>query len=105
MLQNAYDDYITYADNLLAETLTPTREKELELILFFTEQFERNVSQITPQNEKDILEDLRELRDDCQEKYETLAKIHQLTLKPFRVIYEGAVLAGESSRRPYHKTS
>lgn len=101
MLQNTYDDYITYADNLLTEPLTPTHEKELELILFFTEQFELIVSQITTQNEKDILDDLRELRDDCQEKYEALAKMYHLTLKPFRVFYEGAVLACESSRRPY----
>ena len=105
MLQNTYDDYITYADNLLTEPLTPTHEKELELILFFTEQFELIVSQITTQNEKDILDDLRELRDVCQEKYEALAKMYNLTLKPFRVFYEGSVLACESSRRPYHKTS
>ncbi len=102
MLQNTYDDYITHADNLLTEQLTPTHEKELELILFFTEQFESIVSRITTQNEKDILDDLRELRDDCQEKYEELAKMYHLTLKPFRVFYEGAVLACESSRRPYH---
>ena len=104
MLKNTYNDYITYADNLLTEPLTPTHEKELELILFFTEQFELIVSQITTQNEKDILDDLRELRDDCQEKYEALAKMYNITLKPFRVFYEGAVLACESSRRPYHKT-
>jgi hypothetical protein len=102
MFQNAYDDYITYSDNLLTEPLTPTREKELELIQFFTEQFERIVSQITTQNEKDILDDLRELRDDCQEKYEELVQMYHLTLKPFRVFYEGSVLARESSRRPYH---
>ena len=104
MLKNTYNDYITYADNLLTEPLTPSHEKELELILFFTEQFELIVSQITTQNEKDILDDLRELRDDCQEKYEALAKMYNITLKPFRVFYEGSVLACESSRRPYHKT-
>ena len=38
MLQNTYDEYITYADNLLTDPLTPTHEKELELILFFTEK-------------------------------------------------------------------
>jgi hypothetical protein len=103
LFEKTYDDYITYADNLLTQPLTLAHEKEL--ILFFTEQFERIVSQITPQNEKDILDDLRELRDDCHKKYEALSKIHQLTLKPFRVIYEGVVLAYESSRRPYHKTS
>ena len=95
MLQNTYDDYITYADNLLTDPITPTHKKELELIVFFTEQFEIIVSQITTQNEKDILDDL-----DCQEKYEALSKIHQLTLKPFRIIYEGVVLAYESTRRP-----
>ena len=100
MLQNTYDDYITYADNLLTEKPTPTHKKEVELIMFFTEQFEIIVSQIKTQNENDILDDLRELRDDCQEKYEALSKIHQLTLKPFRVIYEGVVLAYESTRRP-----
>lgn len=104
MLKNTYNDYITYADNLLTEPLTPTHEKELELILFFKEQFELIVSRITTQNEKDILDDLRELRDDCQEKYEALAKMYNITLKPFRVFYEGSVLACESSRRPYHKT-
>ena len=60
MLQNTYDDYITYADNLLIEPLTPAHEKEL--ILFFTEQFELIVSQITPQNEKDILDKIDKVK-------------------------------------------
>ena len=99
---HVYTGFDAYIEKL-REPLTPVQEKERELVSTFTSGFQKIVSRLTSQNTREILDELCELRDDCHEKYEELTKSCNLSLKPFRVMFDGVVIGDESSRRPCTK--
>ena len=78
-------------------------KEERELLSFFTDQFHLICHRLTVENISEILDDFRELRDDCHEQYEILKKRGHVNIKPFRIIASGEVIGFESSRRPSKK--
>jgi hypothetical protein len=98
-----YTGFSKYIEKL-REPLTPVQEKERELVSIFTSGFQKITGRLTTQDIGEILDELCELRDDCHEKYEELAQKYNLSLKPFRVMFDGVVIGDESSRRPCTKT-
>jgi hypothetical protein len=97
-----YAGFSKYIEKL-RHPLTPVQEKEKELVSLFTSGFQKIARRLTTQNIGEILNELCELRDDCHEKYEEMAKSYNLSLKPFRVMFDGVVIGDESSRRPCTK--
>ena len=79
------------------------KKEERELLSFFTDQFHLICNRLTLENTEEILDDFRELRDDCHEKYEILKKRGDVNIKPFRIIASGEVIGFESCRRPSKK--
>lgn len=102
LFYHVYTGFDTYIEKL-REPLTPVQEKEKRLVSLFKAEFQKIVRRMTPQNIGEILDELCELRDDCHEKYEEMAKRYNLSLKPFRVMFDGVVIGDESSRRPCTK--
>lgn len=89
--------YSTFSKHALKASST---KDEKDLIYFFETQFQQIILKLTTQNVEEILDELCELRDDCHEKYEEIAKMSELTMEPFRIICDGDAIGGESSRRP-----
>jgi len=75
-------------------------KEERELLSFFTDQFHIICNRLTVENVSEMLDDFRELRDDCHEQYEILKKRGHVHIKPFRIIASGEVIGFESTRRP-----
>lgn len=98
-----YTGFSKYIEKL-REPLTSAQEKERELVSTFTSGFQNIAKRLTRRNIGEILDELCELRDDCHEKYEEMAKRYNLSLKPFRVMFDRVVIGDESSRRPCTKT-
>jgi hypothetical protein len=71
-------------------------KEERELLSFFTDQFHIICNRLTVENISEMLDDFRELRDDCQ----ILKKRGHAHIKPFRIIASGEVIGFESTRRP-----
>jgi hypothetical protein len=66
--------------------------------------FHRQVSShLCPENTAEMLDEFRELRDDCHEQYEILKKGGGVRIRPFRIIASGEVIGFESSRKPCTK--
>ena len=79
-------------------------KEERELLSFFTTQFHLICDRLTPENTTEMLDEFRELRDDCHEQYEILKKGGGgVNIKPFRIIASSEVIGFESSRRPCTK--
>lgn len=78
-------------------------DPERELCVSFVTRFEECVNNVTPDTIQECLDTLRELRDEFQEKYDiyynTYSHERVITMKPFRVIYDGTVMGLESTRR------
>lgn len=75
-------------------------KEDRELLSFFTDQFHIICNRLTVENISEILDDFRELRDDCHEQYEILKKRGHVNIKPFRIIASGQVIGFESTRLP-----
>ena len=81
-------------------------KEERELLSFFTTQFHLICKRLTSENKAEMLDEFRELRDDCHEQYEILKKRDgggDVNIRPFRIIASGEVIGFESSRRPCTK--
>lgn len=81
-------------------------KEERELLSFFTTQFHLICERLTSENTAEMLDEFRELRDDCHEQYEILKKgdgSGDVNIRPFRIIASGEVIGFESSRRPCTK--
>jgi hypothetical protein len=80
-------------------------KEERELLSFFTDRFHLICDRLTSENTAEMLDEFRELRDDCHEQYEILKKGDKggVNIRPFRIIASGEVIGFESSRRPCTK--
>jgi hypothetical protein len=78
-------------------------KKERDLLSFFINRFHRVCAQLTSENTAEMLDEFRELRDDCHEQYEILKKGGGVRIRPFRIIASGEVIGFESSRKPCTK--
>lgn len=76
---------------------------ERDLLSFFIDRFHRICDRLTSENTAEMLDEFRELRDDCHEQYEILKKGGGVIIRPFRIIASGEVIGFESSRRPCTK--
>lgn len=97
--------YRKIAYNDLEEDTKNTKQ-ERELLSFFTDRFHHICDRLTPENTAEMLDEFRELRDDCHEQYEILKKGDgggDVNIRPFRIIASGEVIGFESSRRPCTK--
>ena len=82
---------------------TKNTKQERELLSFFTDRFHHICERLTSENTAEMLDEFRELRDDCHEQYEILKKGGDVNIRPFRIIASGEVIGFESSRRPCTK--
>lgn len=78
-------------------------KEERDLLSFFIDRFHRICVQLTSENTAEMLDEFRELRDDCHEQYEILKKGRGVRIRPFRIIASGEVIGFESSRKPCTK--
>ena len=78
-------------------------KEERDLLSFFIDRFHRICVQLTSENTAEMLDEFRELRDDCHEQYEILKKGGGVRIRPFRIIASGEVIGFESSRKPCTK--
>ena len=80
-------------------------KEERDLLSFFTDRFHIICGRLTSENTAEMLDEFRELRDDCHEQYEILKKgcKGDVNIRPFRIIASGEVIGFESSRRPCKK--
>jgi hypothetical protein len=78
----------------------PIHEWERELCDTFVCRYDACIKALTNESINDCLDTLREIRDECHEKYAAYKKQHTMVMRPFRVIYDGVVIGLESTRRP-----
>lgn len=79
-------------------------KEETDLLTSFTTRFHLICDRLTSENTAEMLDEFRELRDDCHEQYEILKKRGgDVNIRPFRIIASGEVIGFESSRRPCTK--
>lgn len=78
----------------------PIHQWERELCDTFVHRYDTCLRTLTNESINDCLDTLREIRDDCHEKYAAYKKQYTMVMRPFRVIYDGVVIGLESTRRP-----
>jgi hypothetical protein len=79
----------------------PINEFERELCDEFMYRFDECIRTLTQENINECLDTLRDIRDECQEKYAEYKKqnVNPVFMRPFRVIYDGTVMGLESTQR------
>lgn len=78
----------------------PIHEWERELCDTFVHRYDECIRELTNDTILDTLDSLRDIRDECHEKYAEYKKQYTMVMRPFRVIYDGVVMGLESTRRP-----